>query len=168
MKIRETNVVLSALFVAATIVTCGVVATLSEAQTQQSPKPSTAAASAPVPSGQAFATPKEAADALIQAASNFDVPALLKILGTGANDIVASEDTVQDKKRALEFAAKAKEKESWSRTPKTRPWSPLPSATTIGRCPSRLSKAKTGSGTSTTKPDTTRYCVGASVRTNST
>jgi hypothetical protein len=119
MKIRETNVVLNALFVAAAIVTCGALGTLSEAQTQQSPKPSTAAP-APVPSGQAFATPKEAADALIQAASNFDVPALLKILGKGADDIVASEDTVQDKKRALEFAAKAKEKEELVPVPKNK------------------------------------------------
>lgn len=120
MKIIETNVVLNALFVAAAIVTCGSTGTLSEAQTQQSPKPSTAAAPAPVPSGQAFATPKEAADALIQAASSFDVPALLKILGKGADDIVASEDTVQDKKRALEFAAKAKEKEELVPDPKNK------------------------------------------------
>jgi hypothetical protein len=111
MKIRKTNVVLNALFVAAAIVTCGVMGTLSEARTQQSPNPSTAAAPAPVPSGQAFATPKEAADALIQAASNFDVPALLKILGKGGEAIVASKDTSQDKNRALAFAAKAKEKQ---------------------------------------------------------
>jgi hypothetical protein len=120
MKIRETNVVLNALFVAATIVTCGATATLSEAQTQQSPKPSTAAASAPVPSGQAFATPKEAADALIQAASNFDVPALLKILGKGGEAIVASKDTTQDKNRALAFAAKAKEKQEVVIDPKNK------------------------------------------------
>jgi hypothetical protein len=120
MKIRETNVVLNALFVAATIVTCGAVVTLSEAQTRQSPKPSTAAASAPVPSGQAFATPKEAADALIQAASNFDVPALLKILGKGGEAIVTSKDTTQDKNRALAFAAKAKEKQEVVIDPKNK------------------------------------------------
>jgi hypothetical protein len=120
MKIGETNVVLNALFVAAAIVTCGAMGRLSEAQTQQSPKPSTAAAPAPAPSGQAFATPKEAADALIQAASDFDVPALLKILGKGADDIVASEDTVQDKRNALEFAAKAKEKEELVPHPKNK------------------------------------------------
>lgn len=120
MKIRETNVVLKALFVAAAIVTFGAMGTVSEAQTQPSPKPSTAAAPAPVPSGQAFATPKEAADALIQATSDFDVPALLKVLGKGADDIVASKDTVQDKKRALEFAAKAKEKEELVPDPKNK------------------------------------------------
>ena len=120
MKTRETNVVLNALFVAAAIVTCGAMATLSEAQTKQSPKPSTAAAPAPVPSGQAFATPKEAADALIQAASNFDITAMLKILGKGSEDIVASEDTAQDKSRALAFAAKAKEKEELVPDPKNK------------------------------------------------
>jgi Protein of unknown function (DUF2950) len=120
MKIRKTNVVLNALFVAAALVTCGAMGTRSEAQTQPAPKPSTSAAPAPVPSGQAFATPKEAADALIQAASDFDVPALLKILGKGADDIVASQDTVQDKQRALEFAAKAKEKEALVPDPKNK------------------------------------------------
>jgi Protein of unknown function (DUF2950) len=120
MRIRETNVVLSALFVAAVMITCGAMGLLSEAQSQQSSKPSTAATPALVPSGQAFGTPKEAADALIQATSDFDVPALIKILGKGADDIVASKDTVQDEKRAHEFAAKAKEKEELVPDPKNK------------------------------------------------
>lgn len=57
---------------------------------------------------QAFATPKKAADALIQAASDFNVPALLEILGQDGKDLVASQDPVQDKNRAAEFVAKAK------------------------------------------------------------
>ena len=61
--------------------------------------------------GKAFATPKEAADALIQAAADYNVAALREILGRDAEDLVASEDTVQDKNRASAFAAKAKEKE---------------------------------------------------------
>jgi len=60
---------------------------------------------------KAFATPKEAADALIQAADEFSVPSLLEILGPDGKDLVASEDTVQDKQRAAQFVAKAKEKE---------------------------------------------------------
>ncbi len=59
---------------------------------------------------KAFATPKEAADALIQAASDFNVPTLLEILGQNGKDLVASEDTVQDKNRAAAFTVKAKEK----------------------------------------------------------
>ena len=124
MKSGKTNAALSALLVAAVIVTCSAAARLSAAQTQAA-KPSTDAAApkaaqAAVPSGQAFATAKEAADALIQAASNFDVPALLKILGKGSEDIVASKDTTQDKNRALAFAAKAKEKEEVVVDPKNK------------------------------------------------
>lgn len=57
-----------------------------------------------------FATPKEAADAFIQAAENFDLPALKEILGADGEDLVSSEDAVQDKNRAAAFAAKAREK----------------------------------------------------------
>jgi Protein of unknown function (DUF2950) len=59
-----------------------------------------------------FDTAQQAADALIQAAEAFDVAALKEILGPGSEDIVASEDAVQDKSRAAEFATKAKEKHS--------------------------------------------------------
>jgi Protein of unknown function (DUF2950) len=112
MKIKAKNMVLGALFVAAAMITSGALGTLLRAQTQPSPKPAMAAAStAAAPTGQGFATPKEAADAVIQAASDFDVPALVKILGKGSEDIVATKDTTQDKSRALAFAAKAKEKE---------------------------------------------------------
>ena len=38
--------------------------------------------------GKEFNTPKEAADALIQAAESFDVAALKEILGTGSDDII--------------------------------------------------------------------------------
>lgn len=61
-------------------------------------------------SGEGFATPKEAANALIQAAANYDVPALLKILGKSGEDLVESADTVGDKNRAVRFAVLAKEK----------------------------------------------------------
>ncbi len=57
-----------------------------------------------------FATPKEAADALVQAADSFDREALKKTLGVDSEDIVTSEDSVQDKNRAAKFATKAKEK----------------------------------------------------------
>ena len=45
---------------------------------------------------------------------------MLKILGKGSEDIVASEDTAQDKSRALAFAAKAKEKEELVPDPKNK------------------------------------------------
>src|SRR5881409_1149000 len=59
-----------------------------------------------------FDTPKEAADALIQVAGNFDITAAKEILGPDSDDIIASEDPVQDKNRATGFATKAKEKNS--------------------------------------------------------
>src|SRR5437899_11218653 len=81
--------------------------------TQAAPEPkqgSTAAAAQP--QQKQFDTPKQAADALIQVAANFDPAAAKEILGPDSEDIVASEDPVQDKNRAAEFAAKAKEKSS--------------------------------------------------------
>lgn len=65
-----------------------------------------------------FATPKEAAEALINAAESFDLPALRGILGPDGQNLVASEDAVQDKNRAAAFAAKAREKNETSVDPK--------------------------------------------------
>ena len=65
-----------------------------------------------------FGTPEEAAQALIQAAGNYDVPALLEILGPDARDLVSSEDHVADKNRSVEFATLGKEKQSISLDPK--------------------------------------------------
>ena len=59
-----------------------------------------------------FDGPKQAADALVQAAESFDVGALKEILGPDGEDLISSEDPVMDKNRALAFAAKAKEKSS--------------------------------------------------------
>jgi Protein of unknown function (DUF2950) len=70
------------------------------------------AQAAPQPGQKQFDTPKQAADALIQVAANFDPAAAKEILGPESDDIVASEDPVQDKNRATEFANKAKEKTS--------------------------------------------------------
>ena len=75
-------------------------------------------ASSVSPAQKTFATPKEAADALVQAASSFDVSAMQEILGPGSEDLVSSQDSVQDKNRASEFVAKAREKTSVSVDPK--------------------------------------------------
>jgi Protein of unknown function (DUF2950) len=70
--------------------------------------------SKPAPAKQAaqssFATPKEAADAFVKAAADYDVPVLLQILGPDGTDIVSSADAVRDKNSASDFAAKAHEK----------------------------------------------------------
>lgn len=69
-------------------------------------------------SQETFATPKEAAEALIKAAETFDVPALTQILGMGGEDLVASEDPVRDKNNAVAFAALAREKNEITVDPK--------------------------------------------------
>jgi hypothetical protein len=70
------------------------------------------APAAPQPGQKEFDTPKQAADALIQVAANFDVAAAKEILGPDGEDIISSEDPVMDKNRAIAFANKAKEKTS--------------------------------------------------------
>jgi hypothetical protein len=67
---------------------------------------------------KAFATPEQAAQALIRAAADYDVPALLEILGPGGKDLVASEDPVAEKSRAAVFSALALEKQSVAVEPK--------------------------------------------------
>lgn len=76
----------------------------------QAAEPKQNAAQAPPSSQKQFNTPKEAADSLVQAAGSFDVAALKEILGPDCEDVVASEDPVMDKNRAIAFAEKGKEK----------------------------------------------------------
>jgi len=64
------------------------------------------------PPQRAFDTPQAAADALIQAARVYDVKTLKNILGPHSQDLIASQDPVLDKNRAVAFAAKAAEKKS--------------------------------------------------------
>jgi len=53
-------------------------------------------------------------DALIQAAQDYDVVTLKNILGASSEDLIASEDPVLDKNRAVAFADKARRKKSIS------------------------------------------------------
>jgi hypothetical protein len=69
-------------------------------------------AAASQPKQQQFDSAKEAADALIQVAANFDVAAAKQILGPDSKDLISSEDPVMDKNRAQAFATKAQEKNS--------------------------------------------------------
>lgn len=56
-----------------------------------------------------FATPEAAAEALIRAAEQYDVPALRQILGEDGMDLVVTEDTVQDRNMMASFAAQARQ-----------------------------------------------------------
>ena len=67
-----------------------------------------------------FATAKAAADALIQAAEQFDVALLHQIIGPGGEGLIETADKVQDKERAATFVAKAKEKTLVTPDPKNR------------------------------------------------
>jgi hypothetical protein len=70
------------------------------------------------PAQKTFATPQQAAAALIQACDNYDEAALKQILGPQGEDLVSSEDPVQDKNVTLAFAAKAHEQNSINIDPK--------------------------------------------------
>jgi Protein of unknown function (DUF2950) len=87
------------------VVLCCMSPTMSMAQTQPAAK-TTAVAQ------KGFDTPQQGADALIKAAGDFDVPELLAILGPDGQDVVASDDTVQDKNNAQAFAKEAAAKNS--------------------------------------------------------
>jgi hypothetical protein len=67
---------------------------------------------ATAPEQKGFDTPQLAVEGLLQAIDNFDVAVLGSILGPGSEDLIASDDPVQDKSRAIAFAAKAREKNS--------------------------------------------------------
>jgi hypothetical protein len=66
---------------------------------------------------ETFATSKEAVDALIKATGDYDVPALLRILGPVSEDFVSSADPVRDKKIGMEFAELARKKHSLKAEP---------------------------------------------------
>jgi len=59
---------------------------------------------------QTFETPRQAADALITATGSWDVPALKKILGPDSEDLIVSEDPVQDRNTGMAFSALARQK----------------------------------------------------------
>ena len=69
-----------------------------------------------------FDTAAHAADALIDAADRFDVGALVTLFGRGYEDVVLSGEYAQDRQRAKQFVAAAREKKTVSIDPvsKTR------------------------------------------------
>jgi hypothetical protein len=101
-------------------------AAISAGAQSTAPKPpapsSTATPSAPKPAApktpqQTFATPEQAAEAMIAAAATFDLPALTKLLGSDGLDLVVTADKVQDEKTSKEFAAQAAIKHAVVRDP---------------------------------------------------
>jgi Protein of unknown function (DUF2950) len=66
-----------------------------------------------------FDTAQQAADTLIAAAEKFDERTLEEIFGPGGEDVVFTGEYAQDRQRASDFAAQAREKKSVSVDPKT-------------------------------------------------
>jgi hypothetical protein len=77
------------------------------------------APAAPVAAAKTFDSPQQAANALVDAAEKFDVGVLLSIFGPEGQDIVLTGEFAQDRQRATEFAAEAREKKSVSVDPKS-------------------------------------------------
>ncbi len=108
MKSKVNIMTSSKLFViACAIVNCVFLVLASEGAPETKHESS---ASVSQPQQKQFDTPNQAADALVQVAANFDIAAAKEVLGPNSEDIIASEDPVQDKNRAAAFAALAKEK----------------------------------------------------------
>jgi hypothetical protein len=77
-------------------------------------------AAAPAAAVKTFDSPQQAAAALIEAADRFDTQALEQLFGPAAKDVIFTKEPAQDRQRAQEFVAKAREKENVSVDPKNR------------------------------------------------
>lgn len=81
-------------------------------------KPTLAAPASSAPGPRGFDTPQQAAAALVEAAERFDEAELERIFGPEGYNIVLTGELPQDRQRATDFAAKAREKQSVSLDPK--------------------------------------------------
>jgi len=115
MSSRRSNVARSLLLATLVIASSGALAIYSQAQPKSSQE-----APSPQPGQKTFATPQQAAEALIHAAEQFDVPLLDEMFGPDGKDLVTTADAVQDKNRAALFVAKAHAKSSVNLDPKNR------------------------------------------------
>ena len=87
------------------------------AQSQTATPTAKPAAPAATQMGKAFDSPQQAADAVIKAAADYDVDALMAIFGPDGKDFVSGGDPVQDKNKAMDFAKEAQAKNSISTNP---------------------------------------------------
>ncbi len=78
---------------------------IAAAQSQPATKPA-------VTGPKAFDTPQQAADAVIKAAGDYDVPELMAIFGPDGEDFIESADPVRDKNNGIAFAKEAAAKNS--------------------------------------------------------
>jgi hypothetical protein len=97
-----------------------VVLTCVSANVLRGATPAATGGPAPAPAIKSFATPEQAADALVGAAERFDVGALKELFGPSIDDILLTGEPAQGRQRASEFVAKVREKQSISVDPKNK------------------------------------------------
>ena len=119
MKSTSQNATSFRLFWTACAVACACLsASFLCARQEPAAKPDATAPASSAAGPRSFDTPQQAADALIAAAEKFDVPGLVAIFGPNNEDIVLTGEPPQDRQRAADFAAQAREKQSVSMEPK--------------------------------------------------
>ena len=89
------------------------------AQSSSEPKSTSAAPAASSASqAQTFDSAEKAAEALVEATEKFDVPALLRIVGKGGEDVILTGEWASDRASAQEFAAEARKRKQVALDPK--------------------------------------------------
>jgi hypothetical protein len=96
----------------ATLLAALLVALSSSVAVHAQPLSESSAATSPQIAQTGFATPQEAAAALIKAAGDDDLQALTAMFGQDGEDLVSTADHVQDKNYAAAFAERAQKKNS--------------------------------------------------------
>jgi hypothetical protein len=107
MKSQPSNIKPGMILLAVVVLSCSSLISAQNGPEESSSKPKQAQQAQ-----RTFATPELAAEALINAAEVYDVPALLQLFGPEGKDFIASADPDHDKSIAQEFAEKAREKHS--------------------------------------------------------
>jgi Protein of unknown function (DUF2950) len=82
--------------------------------------PARAASAGTSAGARTFGSPQQAAEALVAAAELFDTGRLVELFGPSGKDIALTGEDAQDRQRAVDFAAMAREKMSVSIDPKSR------------------------------------------------
>jgi hypothetical protein len=103
-------------------VVSAVVGTVVTASTPAQPKPANTTSAASTTTATAgpvtFDSAAKAADALVNAAEKFDVPALIRIVGEDGEDVILTDEYALDRESAQEFAAQARKKKQIAVDPK--------------------------------------------------
>jgi hypothetical protein len=97
------------------VVVCSFIRGVIAQQSMSKTAPVTTTSSAP----RGFATPEQAADALVTAAETFDVVTLMQLFGPDGNDVVLTGEVALDRQHAMNFAAQAHEHKKVTVDPKS-------------------------------------------------